>query len=147
MNNMTYSSDGLHLTESFEGFSLVAYADIKGIPTIGYGHTSGVNLGDTCTQEQADAWLQEDIAWAASVVNKEVTVQLTQPEFDALTDLCFNIGSGHFSTSTVLRDLNEGNFEQAAQAIEMWDIAGGVVCAGLLRRRIAEESEFNSTTT
>ena len=56
MNSYTYSHTGLHLTEQFEGCRLTAYPDQGGVPTIGYGHTFGVALGDTCTQEQAEEW-------------------------------------------------------------------------------------------
>jgi lysozyme len=83
---MEYSLDGLHLTESFEGCRLEAYLDSVGVPTIGYGHTHGVTLGMTCTQEQAEQWLQQDIQVAAQAVSRMVTVTLTQPEFDALVD-------------------------------------------------------------
>ena len=139
---MTYSQSGLHLTEQFESCRLTAYLDSKGIPTIGWGHTAGVQLGDTCTQEQADAWLQQDIGWAVGVVNRAVTVTVTQGEFDALTDLVFNIGSGNFHDSTMLRLLNTGDYHGAADEFCKWDRAGGIIVAGLLRRRLAEEQEF-----
>jgi lysozyme len=66
---MGYSKDGLHLTESFESCKLTAYLDTGGVPTIGYGHTKGVKLGMTCTQEQAEQWLREDVAAAQAAVN------------------------------------------------------------------------------
>lgn len=140
---MTYSSDGLHLTEQFESCKLAAYLDDAGVLTIGWGHTAGVQLGDTCTQAQADAWLAQDIQWAAAVVNHYVIVPLTQPEFDALADFVFNVGSGNFKSSTLLTKLNAGDYAGAAGEFERWDKASGVVVAGLLRRRVAEKSEFN----
>lgn len=140
---MQYSLDGLHLTERFEGCRLEAYRDSVGVLTIGYGHTAGVKEGDTCTQEQAERWLQEDIQAAANAVNKYVNVSLTQGEFDALVDFTFNLGSGSLQHSTLLRLLNSGDPEDAAKEFERWDKAGGKVVAGLLRRRQAEESEFN----
>jgi lysozyme len=96
------------------------------------------------TQAQADAWLLEDILWAAEVVNRVVTVTLTQGEFDALTDFVFNDGSGNFESSTMLRLLNSGNYAGAAAQFDLWDHAGGQVVAGLLRRRQAETTEFDS---
>lgn len=141
---MNYSKTGIHLTEQFEGVKLVAYPDSKGIPTIGYGHTKGVRFGMTCTQAQAEEWLAEDIAWAESRVNADVHVPLTQYEFDALVDFVFNCGVGNFEHSTLLRLLNQGNYAAASEQFEVWDKADGKVVAGLLRRRLAEESLFNT---
>jgi lysozyme len=141
---MQYSKSGLHLTGQSEGCKLKAYLDSNGVPTIGYGHTRGVRLGMTCTQAQADAWLAEDIAWAVSEVNRLVHVQLTQPEFDALVDFTFNLGCGSFDHSKLLALVNQGNMQAAAQEFEKWDKCGGQVVAGLLRRRVAERSEFLS---
>jgi len=141
---MIYSKSGEQLTEQFESCKLVAYLDSKGVPTIGYGHTQGVQLGDTCTQDQADQWLLEDIAWAVAVVNQYVTIELTQGEFDALVDFVFNVGSGNFHGSTLLKLLNQGDFTGAANEFERWDKSGGQIIAGLLRRRQAEEGEFNN---
>src|ERR1035437_3806931 len=92
--DMNYSKVGLEqLTEPFEGCKLTAYQDSKGVWTIGYGHTSGVTPGDTCSQEKAESWLLSDVAWAEAAVNRYVTVSLTQGEFDALTDFTFNLGA------------------------------------------------------
>ena len=140
---MEYSLDGLHLTESFEGCRLQAYLDSVGIPTIGYGHTHGVTMGMTCTQDQAEQWLQQDIQVAAQAVNNMVKVPLTQPEFDALVDFTFNLGTGSLQHSTLLRLLNGGNYAAAAAEFEKWDKAGGKVMAGLLRRRQSEAEMFD----
>ena len=139
---MDYSRNGLALTEQFESCRLSAYPDSKGVPTIGYGHTAGVQLGDTCTQAQAETWLLEDVAWAASVVNSQVTVPLTQNEFDSLVDFIYNVGSGNFEGSTMLKLLNEQNYAAAAEQFIRWDKAAGVEIAGLLRRRQSEEELF-----
>lgn len=141
---MTYSQDGMHLTESFESCRLTAYQDSVGVPTIGWGHTSGVKLGMTCTQEQADQWLQQDVQSAVNAVNTMVKVQLTQQEFDALVDFTFNLGSGNLQHSTLLRLLNTGDYSAAAAEFDKWDRAGGQVMAGLLRRRQSEEDMFNA---
>ena len=140
---MEYSLDGLHLTESFESCRLQAYMDSAGVPTLGYGHTHGVTLGMTCTQDEAEQWLQQDIQVAAQAVNGMVTVALTQPEFDALVDFAFNLGTGNLQKSTLLRLLNAGDYKGAAAEFEKWDRAGGKVMAGLLRRRQAEEQMFD----
>lgn len=141
--NLQYSGSGFALTEGFEGCRLVAYQDVRGVWTIGFGHTQDVVDGMTCTQLQAEQWLLQDLQWACQVVLQNVSVALTQGEFDALADFVFNIGSGHFVTSTLLRLLNAGNFTAAAKQFEVWDLAAGKVVAGLLRRRIAEEDEFD----
>lgn len=141
---MNYSKSGLALTEQFEGLRLTAYQDQTGRWTIGYGHTAGVQAGDTCTQAQAEAWLVEDVSWAVQTVNLYVKIALTQGEFDALTDWVFNLGSGSFEHSELLQLVNQRNFETAAADFEKWDMAGGQVVAGLLRRRQAEEAEFLS---
>lgn len=144
MNQMQYTQSGENLTEQFEGVRLSAYLDSVGVPTIGYGHTSGVHMGMTCTQEQANEWLMQDVQVAVNAVNRLVTVQLTQNEFNALVDFTFNLGVGNLESSTLLKDLNAGNFEAAANQFELWDKAGGQVLAGLFRRRIAEKTEFNT---
>jgi lysozyme len=142
---MEYSKTGLTLTEQFEGCRLTAYQDQVGRWTIGYGHTAGVQPGDTCTPQQAEAMLYADIAWAVTFVNRVVTVPLSQGEFDALVDFCFNLGSGSLQHSTLLSLVNRGDFLDAANEFQKWDHAGGVVVAGLLRRRIAEQQEFQAT--
>ena len=141
---MEYSQNGLHLTEQFEECRLTAYPDSKGIPTIGWGHTLGVQLGDTCTQEQADAWLLQDVQNAVNHVNSLVSVQLTQSIFDSLVDFSFNVGCEAFKNSTMLRLINEGQFWDAADQFERWDHCSGQVVAGLLRRREAEKDEFKT---
>ena len=142
---MSYSLDGLHLTEQFEGCKLTAYQDVKGVWTIGFGHVSPLVVkGLTITQEQANQFLQDDINWANNIVNNLVHVSLTQGEHDALVDLVFNVGSGNFASSTMLKLLNSHCIAQAALEFEKWDKAKGVVIAGLLRRRLAEKEEFNS---
>lgn len=143
--DMQYSSDGLRLTESFESCRLVAYQDSKGVWTIGWGHTRGVREGDTCTQEQADAWLLEDVQSAVDAVNRLVTVPLTQPQFDALVDFTFNAGEGNFANSTMLRLLNAGDSAGADAQFARWDMCGGAHLAGLARRRAAEAGEFDES--
>jgi lysozyme len=138
----SYSKKGLQLTEKCEGCRLEAYLDQVGIPTIGYGHTRGVKLGDTCTQEQAEQWLHEDIAIAEADVNSHVYVPLTQGMFDALVDFCFNLGCAARNKSTLLHLINSNDLANAANEFSKWDHAGGKVVAGLLRRRLDERTEF-----
>lgn len=142
-NNLTYSKDGLALTRLFEGDVLRAYQDQHGVWTIGYGHTAGVHPGQTITQQQAENLLGADIQAAVHCVNQYVAVKLTQAQFDALVDFAFNVGTGNFRSSTLLRKINAGQFPEAAAQFNLWDHCGGVVNAGLLRRRKAEAAEFS----
>lgn len=139
---MNYSNDGLHLTEQFEGCRLIAYPDQGGVWTIGYGHTAGVKLGMTCTMEQAEEWLRHDVEDAEKAVNDLVKVPLSQKQFDALVDFVFNLGTGNFAKSTLLRLVNASNFKYASKEFERWNRAGGIVRAGLTRRRLAEKDLF-----
>lgn len=141
---MKYSSDGRKLTERFEGCRLSSYQDVKGVWTIGYGHTTNVRQGQTCTQQQADSWLVSDVSWAEASVNRLVKVPVTQEEFDALVDFTFNVGVGAFANSTMLRRLNVNDHGRAAAEFLKWGYAGGIEVAGLLARRAAEQQEFLS---
>ena len=145
VNNRTYSNEGLSMTEQFEGLRLTAYQDQTGTWTIGYGHTGpDVHSGLTITQEHAQALLAQDVSSSSACVNNAVTVPLSQNQFDALVDFVFNLGCAAFTGSTLLRELNAGNFTGAAAQFPLWDHAGGVVVAGLLRRRQAEQALFTS---
>lgn len=131
-------------TERFESCSLVAYPDVKGVWTIGWGHTGPeVKQGLTWTQDQADAQLLADVRTAVAAVNA-VKVTLNQHEFDALVDFTFNCGVAAFAGSTLHKLLEAGDFSGAANEFEKWDHAGGKVVTGLLRRRTAERDEFLS---
>src|SRR5215469_12900903 len=91
---MVYSKTGIALTERFESLRLTAYRDLTGVLTIGYGHTGPeVYEGQTITEETATGLLFQDVQVASHAVNFLVLVPLTQAEFDALVDFCFNVGS------------------------------------------------------
>lgn len=140
---------GLNLIKEHEGLRLIAYPDpaTLGDPwTIGYGHATGVKPGDQCTQEQADQWLREDVAWAERCVERAVLpdVVVTDNEFDAMVSLAFNIGCANFQKSTVLRLVNAGNESEEAYraAFALWNRAAGRVMAGLTTRREHEAEHF-----
>ena len=142
---MQYSKNGLLLTEGFESCRLVAYQDIRGIWTLGWGHTGPeVCEGLTWTQDQADAQLLADVQSSVAAVNADVTVPLTQDEFDALVDFAFNCGNTALRNSTLLKKLNAGDYTGAANEFDRWDKAAGQVIAGLLRRRQKETDLFNT---
>lgn len=110
--------------------------------TIGYGHTRGVRQGDTCTVDQADQWLQNDVAGAVITVCHLVDVALTAGQFDALVSLVFNIGAGNFQSSTLLRKLNAKDYDGAADEFLKWNHQAGRVLDGLTKRREAERQRF-----
>ena len=136
------------MIKEFEGLSMVAYPDpgTGGAPwTIGYGRAHGVKEGDTCTQEEADAWLVEDAVDAENCSNDAVTVELTQCEFDALCSFVYNLGCRTFRASSVLRYLNQNNRHMATEYMLKYDKAAGNTLAGLTRRRRAEAALFEGT--
>lgn len=139
---MKLSEVGLTLIKDFEGCRLESYRDSAGVLTNGYGNTHGVVPGSTITQAQAESDLLSNVAGAEYVVNTVVKVQLNQNQFDALVDFVFNLGSGNFQSSTLLRLLNQGNFTGASNEFPKWNHAGGVVVEGLTRRRLAEQALF-----
>lgn len=134
---------GLALIEAAEGLRLTAYRDSAGVPTIGYGHTHHVRMGQTCTTEQARSWLRDDVAAAEHAVARMVRRALTHNQFAALVSFVYNVGAVAFGTSTLLRLLNAGapDHEVAAQ-LARWIHAGGQPVRGLINRRAAERALF-----
>ncbi len=96
----------------------------------------------TWTQEEADAAFLKDLAWVEECVNRCVTAQLTQNEYDALASLCFNIGCTAFGKSTLVKLLNAGDYDAASKEFKRWDKQNGLVLAGLTKRRAAEAELF-----
>jgi lysozyme len=139
---MTIDDEGLALLKHFESLRLKAYQDEKGIWTIGYGHTSGVKEGDTCTFEQAEAWLKEDLSEAVKAVDRLVHVPLTGNEFSALVCFTYNVGVGKFAKSTMLTRLNDNEKLAAAEEFLKWNKVGKKTSRGLTRRRVAERNLF-----
>jgi lysozyme len=94
-----------------------------------------VVVGVVWTQEQSGEALTNDMHWAANVVSNLCHISLTQGKFDALVDFTYNVVAGSFANSTMLKLLNSGQVQEAAEQFDLWDKAGGKVVAGLLRRR------------
>lgn len=141
---MQISNAGLDLIKQFEGLYLKAYRCPAGVPTIGYGHTAGVAMGQTITQQQADDYLRRDVRQFERAVERLVSVPLTQGQFDALVSFAFNLGEGALAQSTLLRLLNAGDYAGAAAQFDRWNKAGGRVLPGLVRRRAAERALFEA---
>lgn len=129
------------LAKGFEGCELVAYLDTLANPpiwTIGYGHTGkDVYQGLVWTQAQADDALDHDVI-AAQAVLEVYSPGLSNGLLDAITDFVFNIGIGHYRTSTLCQMVNARNLPGVKSELLKWDHSNGVVVQGLLRRRQAE---------
>lgn len=129
-----------------ESLQLKAYRCPAGVPSIGWGETQGVRLGDTCTKEQADRWLLEDLQERAGAVGAMCTIDPTPAELGAMVSLAYNIGLEAFKKSTVLRQHNAGNRQAAARAFGLWNKArvnGSLTeLPGLTARRAREAAMY-----
>jgi GH24 family phage-related lysozyme (muramidase) len=139
---MNISEEGKSLIKKFEGCKLEAYLDAVNVPTIAYGRTKNVKMGDVCTQEQAEAWLDEELHEYEGYVKDQVNVNLEQYQFDALVSWVYNLGPTNLSKSTLLKVLNDGKYNDVPAQIRRWNKAGGNVLEGLTRRREAEALLF-----
>jgi len=144
---------GEALIKGFEELRLTSYPDSKGVWTIGWGHTGWyapgvpVGPGQTCTPEQAEAWFLADTAWAVNGVIRCLDVSVTQNQFDSLVDFTFNEGVTALAHSTLIRDINEGVLDSAANEFLKWDYCGHEELEGLESRRRAERSLFLEAST
>ena len=142
---MKIGQAGSDLIKSYERCRLRAYLPTPNdVWTCGWGSTKGVTKDTVWTQEEADAAFLKDLEWVEECVNKAVTAQLTQNEYDALCSLCFNIGCHAFGKSTLVKLINEHNFDAAALEFRRWSKQKGVELAGIVRRRVAEEKLFET---
>ncbi len=143
---MKTGNAGIAIIKRNEGCRLTAYQDITGTWTIGWGDTENVYEGLTITQQEADARLatrlsrdfEPAVNWVAAAV------PTTQPQFDAMVSLAYNIGVGGFTNSSVARYHRDGEYTQAADAFRLWNHANGVVNKALSRRRAEERTLYLS---
>ena len=121
--------------KEFEGLRLRAYRDAVGKPTIGYGHTLGVRMGQRVTERQAEEMLRQDL-WVAGRLPNAMGEIDTQGKYDALVSFIFNLGVGSFKRSTLYRRILRHAPDKMIQAELMrWTRSGGKVLPGLVRRR------------
>ena len=149
IDQMVVSLFGVDLICGFEGKRLVAYDDGVGVWTIGFGTTVypnsiKVKKGDACTEAQAKAYMAHDLKKFESAVNNAVKIPLNQNQFDALVSLAYNIGTGAFSKSTLVKKLNGNDIRGAADQFDVWVNAGGKRMQGLVNRRAKEKALFLS---
>lgn len=135
---------GLSLIKRFEGLRLTAYKDAIGVWTIGWGHTGpDVTPGLKISEAKAEELLRGDLErFEKGIQNLTVGCELTDNEFAALVSLAFNVGLGNFKSSTLLRKLKEGKYQEASEQFVRWNRAGGKVLTGLTKRRLAEKALF-----
>jgi lysozyme len=137
---MELSEAGLALIKRSEGFRSHSYTDVAGFKTIGYGHKVAPpeSFPDGIDEVKAVELLAADVRRAEYAVDRLVRVALSQGQFDALVDFCFNLGAGRLAASTLLKVLNAAQYMAAAEQLLAWDHAGGQVNVGLKARREAE---------
>ena len=164
---MKFSDNGINLLKQLEGCVKIGdkhiiYDDKTGRPvaigtpmprgaTIGYGHLikPGEDFRNGITESVATELLRADIAMAVCAVQDNITVQLSQNQFDALVIFAYNIGTENFAKSTVVKYINNPNFHSTVypnleSAWRAWNRTGGVVSKGLIKRRQREIDLFNN---
>lgn len=155
---MQMSEHGLDLIKQWEGFKPDVYKDSAGLPTIGVGHlitkseqSSGniviggvpVQYANGLTDQQVLDLLSQDVQPAEQAVNNGVKVALDQNQFDALVSFTFNVGVGAFTGSTLLKVLNQSQYDGVPDQLRRWNKAGGKVVQGLVNRRENEVKLWN----
>jgi len=145
---MQSSDECLNLVRTCEGFRASPYRCPAGIPTIGYGSTRyadgrAVKLTDPpITTAQADAIMRQTLKEYEAAVNRYVTVPINQNQFDALVDFAYNAGAQNLRNSTLLKLLNQGQYEGAANEFDKWVMGAGQRLPGLVKRRALEKQLF-----
>ena len=122
----------------YEGRNLTAYLDPVGLPTICYGSTTGVRLGQTRTAAECDALLSAELGVAIASVDRLTTQPQPDTRRAALGSFVYKVGPGAFERSTLLRKLNAGDVAGACAELSRWVYAGGRQLGGLIKRRAAE---------
>ena len=146
---MKTSEKGLAMIKEFEGFKSKPYKCPAGVPTIGYGSTfylngSKVKLTDRAISEkEASELLIKSLAKYENTINVAVKVPLDQNEFDALVSFVYNLGSGNFISSTLLKLINaNASPVEVSQQFIKWNKCNGEPLDGLTRRREAERDLY-----
>jgi lysozyme len=125
-----------------EGYKGEAYVPVAGdVPTIGFGSTGGVKMGDKTDPVRALQRLLDEVdSVYAQGVRNCITVPMYQHEFSASVSLTYNIGVKAFCGSTVAKRFNTGDYAGACAAFDMWNKQGGRVLPGLVKRRAEERA-------
>lgn len=148
---MQISQNCLDLIKKWEKLVLNAYLDPVGIPTIGYGtirypNGQAVRLGDRISERNAEEYLSEECRKIALEISQLIKVPVNQNQFDALVSFSYNVGTGAFQGSTLLKKLNQGNYRGAANEFSRWvnAVVNGIKqkLPGLVSRRADEKKLF-----
>lgn len=139
---MKISEAGIKLICKWEEFRPYAYVCPAGLWTIGYGHTCGVKPTDKIGLVQGEAYLRKDLEIVERCLNS-LAIKLNQNQYDALCSLIFNIGTGNFLRSTMLKYLQAKQYDKASSEFLKWRKANGKVLKGLEARRKDEQELFN----
>lgn len=143
---MITSPVGIALLKSFEDLKLDSYRDIGGRWTIGWGSTDSAEPDQHITEVEADVLLRNDLQRVEGVLNAAITGPVLQNQFDAFADFAYNLGTGAFAASTLLRLFNRGDIVGCSNQFPLWTHVGGKVIPGLVRRRQAEQDLFLNPT-
>ena len=139
---MKTSDKGIGLIKQYEGLKLHAYLCPAKVWTIGYGHTKGVKKGDVITESRAVDLLKDDLIDAESAVTKQ-DLAINQNQFDALVSFVYNVGSGAFAGSTLLKKIKKNpNDPLIRTEFAKWNKSKGRVLDGLVKRRKAESDLY-----
>jgi len=156
------SNNGIQFIVSYEGITNMVYQDVAGLKQIGIGHLltpteiagNFVTVGQTniplttaLSDIQCYTLLNQDLIMKQQTVRNSVTVNITQNQFDALVSLCFNIGDSSFKSSSLVKNINAGNFDLATNGFLSWIVVNGSNSPGLLNRRRAEAGNFRGFVT
>ena len=123
---------------AYEGYSGTAYLDVVDVPTICYGETRDVHLGQQKSRSECDELFSKRLVEFNDGVNSCVKVPLPDKRRVAMVSLAYNIGVHAFCGSTVVRRINAGDVVGACDAMRRWNQAGGKVVPGLTKRRAKE---------
>lgn len=136
---MSYVDVALPLVKGFEGYRAYAYRDAVGVWTRYYGETKpSVVWGPQLSEPQAASLLRDRLVEFGRGVEHEVKVRLNASQAAALTSFAYNVGLGAFRSSTLLRRLNAGHYDEVPAELMKWVKGGGRVLPGLVARRKAE---------
>ena len=134
--SLTLSAATLVAMALHEGYRGDAYMPTPSdVPTVGFGTTSNVEMGDRITPERALVRLLADASKFERAVKRCAPVAMHDYEFQAYVSLTYNIGEGAFCRSTIARQLNAGDYAGACREILRWDKQAGKPLAGLTKRR------------
>ena len=137
---LTLSASGFVGILGYEGYSSEAIIPVKGdVPTLGFGTTTGVKMGDRIDPVTAVVTALNDVKKAERSIEECIKVPLHQSEYDALASFTYNIGGRAFCSSTLVKKINAGDYDGACEELKRWVYVKGVKVKGLENRR---EKEF-----